>query len=138
MGPDDPADTNSAPTASATTVEAGATVQLDGTDSSDPDGDDLTFTWSLDVPSGSSASLSDASDPAPSFTADVVGDYTATLSVSDGQAGASDDVAITATLCPPTVIDSDIVADLTLTNDCSDPSRTDYVVSGLLDVNGAQ
>lgn len=59
----------------------------------------MSFDSTLDAPSGSSAMLSDATAAAPTFMADVEGDYTATLTVSDGQANASDDVAITAIPC---------------------------------------
>lgn len=67
------------------TVEVGSTFELDGTGSSDPDGDGIFYQWSIEsAPSGSTATLSDASDPTPSFSPDVAGDYTIALSVSDG------------------------------------------------------
>jgi len=51
----------------------------------DDDGDDITLSWALSAPAGSSAMLDDTTSTTPSFTADVNGDYTATLTVSDGE-----------------------------------------------------
>ena len=79
---------NQAPTAVAgvntASVVSGESVQLDGSASSDPDGDPLTYLWSLAVPSGSATILSSTTDIAPSFTTDLPGAYIATLVVNDG------------------------------------------------------
>ncbi len=96
----DPA--NQAPTADAgadQAVNTGATVNLDGTGSSDPENDALTYLWDLTPPAGSSATLSDDSSATPSFTADIAGTYTADLIVDDGNGGTSavDSVTITVT-----------------------------------------
>jgi hypothetical protein len=80
------------------TITAGDGVQLDGSGSSDPDGDRLSFLWALSTkPSGSSASLSSTTAERPSFTTDKSGVYEATLTVSDGtETSAPDRVRIVA------------------------------------------
>jgi len=83
-------------------VQSGSSVMLDGTGSSDPDGDTITYSWTLDAPLGSSAALSAADTAMPSFTTDVDGEYVGTLIVNDGQVdSAPDTVNVTASATPP-------------------------------------
>ncbi|PJA25353.1 MAG: hypothetical protein COX57_03795 [Alphaproteobacteria bacterium CG_4_10_14_0_2_um_filter_63_37] len=90
---------NRAPTARGLITQnafAGDTIYLDGSGSRDPDGDRLTYRWQLTArPDPSGAALSDSTAAAPDFTADLPGDYEATLTVSDGQAQASTTVHVT-------------------------------------------
>lgn len=73
------------------TGSVGETITLD-VSASDPDLDTLTYSWSIDsAPSGSSAVIDDS----VSFIPDVKGDYTITLTVSDGVNTASDSIVIT-------------------------------------------
>jgi len=75
------------------------TAQLDGSGSSDLDGDPLTYSWSfVSRPTGSSATLSDANSVSPSFVIDKPGNYTARLVVSDGRALSSPDYVVIGTL----------------------------------------
>src|SRR5438034_11623326 len=79
---------NSRPVANAgldQTVVVGATVQLDGSRSSDADGDLLTFRWALTTrPAGSQATLANPTTVNPTFVVDRLGTYGAQLIVNDG------------------------------------------------------
>ena len=77
-------------------VDAGANVMLDGSGSSDPDGDPLSFSWTLAVPEGSSAELAGSDTEMPSFITDAVGNYLAELTVNDGEFTATDSVIVAA------------------------------------------
>jgi hypothetical protein len=100
-GGDGDGTTNTAPVADAgadQSVTICSTAALNGSGSSDAEGDALTFNWSLvTAPAGSLAEISGASSANASFMPDVPGTYVASLTVSDGTAsGAADTVTITA------------------------------------------
>jgi len=92
---------NHAPIANAGADQTIATsdtqVQLDGSASSDVDGDPLTYTWTIiDKPNGSNATLSDSTLVNPTFVADKDGTYTIQLIVNDGELySATDSVIVT-------------------------------------------
>ena len=94
--------TNSAPVANAganQNVQIGKVVTLDGTASTDANSDTLSYKWTLlGKPSTSTAALSSTTSPNPTFTADVMGIYTISLVVNDGQADS--------TMVPVTVVAS--------------------------------
>lgn len=79
---------NAAPVAIAgadQSVKAGAVIALDGSKSTDANNDTLTYKWVLlSRPLSSSASLTSGTTAKPTFTADLTGDYVATLIVNDG------------------------------------------------------
>ena len=65
-------------------------VTLDGSTSSDANGDSLTYKWTLlSQPAGGTANLSNASSAKPVFIANVPGVYVASLIVNDGKLDSS-------------------------------------------------
>lgn len=76
-------------------VTVGDVVQLDGSGSSDMDGDPLTYRWSLlSVPAGSGAALDNTTAVHPKFTADRSGSYVVQLIVNDGKVDSSPDTVV--------------------------------------------
>jgi hypothetical protein len=93
---------NSAPAANAgpdQTGVVGQLIQLDGSGSSDVDGDPLTYQWTLlTQPSGSNATLTNATDVNPTLTLDKPGSYTAQLVVNDGTVNSAPDAVVVSTV----------------------------------------
>ena len=92
---------NSAPVAKAganQNVVLGTSVTLDGTASTDANGDTLVYKWSLLYkPTGSLATLASAASSKPTFTADTVGTYVVSLIVNDGKLDSAEVSATTVT-----------------------------------------
>ncbi|WP_281556469.1 PKD domain-containing protein [Thalassomonas sp. RHCl1] len=66
-------------------VLVNVSVQLDGSQSLDPDGGAISYFWQfIEKPQGSDAALDDETLAQPRFSADVVGDYRLSLVVNDG------------------------------------------------------
>jgi hypothetical protein len=80
---------NAAPVANAgaaQNITTGAAVVLNGSASSDANGDALTYAWTLTSrPAGSAAALTGSTSAVPVFIADVAGTYVASLVVNDGK-----------------------------------------------------
>ena len=80
----------------------GLPVTLDGTASSDEDGDPLTYSWSLvSMPAGSSATINSATTATPTFTPDVDGNFIVELVVSDGSTNSAPSAVAVVSTTPP-------------------------------------
>ncbi len=96
---DDDASDNQAPTAEAgdpQTIEIGDTAYLNGSDSSDPDGDTLDFLWEVvSAPAGAQDGLAGETTITPTLSPDTEGNYTVELTVTDpGGLYGTDEVVI--------------------------------------------
>ena len=92
---------NSAPVAnagSAQSVSVASVVTLNGTGSTDANGDTLTYRWTLtSKPTNSTAALSSATAASPTFTADLAGSYVASLVVNDSKVDSTNTSTVTIT-----------------------------------------
>jgi hypothetical protein len=98
---------NAVATANPTSGPVPLTVQFNGSGSSDPDGDALSYAWDLD----GDGAYDDSTAVNPSFTYTAAGTYTARLRVTDARGASSLSAPITITVgagnTPPTpVIDT--------------------------------
>ncbi len=95
------------PTAAAGSDTTGMTnsiVNVDGSSSSDPDSDPLSYAWAFQSrPNGSQASIDSPTSASAAFIPDLVGDYVLELTVSDGTNSDSDTVRVTVSGSQPAV-----------------------------------
>jgi hypothetical protein len=87
-----------------------STVQFNGSGSSDPDGDPLTYSWDLN----GDGTYGDSTAISPSFTYSTAGPYTVTLKVTDSHGGLTVSAPVTITVGsgqhrPTPVIDTPVV-----------------------------
>jgi hypothetical protein len=92
--------TNAIPVANAgvnATASIGQLVTLDGSGSSDANGDTLTYSWSItSKPAGSGLTvLINPTSAKPTFTADVAGSYVFNLVVNDGKDNSNNIASVT-------------------------------------------
>ncbi len=79
----------------------GTPTTLDGSASSDPDGNPISYVWTQTA--GASVSLAGASSAKPTFTPAAAGTYTFQLVVSDGKLDSTDTVTVTVAQNQPPV-----------------------------------
>jgi hypothetical protein len=137
-----PATTNAPPTANAGgpyTTQEGATVQLDGTGSTDPENDALTFTWDLD-----NNGTFETSGATPTFgPKGQDGVYTVVLKVTDPSGNVSTDTAtVTVDNVLPTVTVNPIPAinelgTTTVSGTITDPGWLDPITATIDFSDGA-
>ena len=113
------------------TVAQGASITLNGSASSDPDGHPLIFMWTLaSKPDGSEAVLLNPASVNPTFVADKPGSYTINLIVNDGTANSvPDSVAVSTSNSAP-------VADAGPNQTVQAPGLVALNGSGSTDVDG--
>jgi hypothetical protein len=71
------------------------TITLDGSASSDPDGDSITYLWTIvSAPENNAATLTAGDTAKPSIIPTIEGTYTFSLQVSDGDLSSSDQVSV--------------------------------------------
>jgi RHS repeat-associated protein len=125
---------NSPPVANAgpnQTVNVQSTVQLNGSGSTDVNGDPLTYAWSfVSIPGTSKAVLTNPNSVNPTFVADVSGNYVVQLIVNDGYANSAPATVTISTIYTPPVANAGPNQTITVTG------LVQLTGSGSTDVNG--
>jgi K319L-like, PKD domain len=124
---------NGLPNAMITAGTSGGAVGIpfifSGSSSSDPDqgSDGLTFTWTLDAPDGSAATLNfvDDANINGSFTPDIAGSYTLSLMVTDSQQANSITISITITVLDQPAMTAEAVINVGTTFTVNDTVNID-------------
>jgi len=117
-------------------VNVGNTFQLSAANSSDPEGDPLTYMWEVtSSPANSTPTLANESTVTLDFEADLAGEYTISLTVDDGNGNESSaEVTIEAEVSP-VEINADVDANTTWENVYEDASLPDYIITRSIDIN---
>ena len=113
------------------TVQEGVALSLDGSGSSDADGDALTYAWDLD----GDGMFEDASGAAPTVTFPDNGSYPIALQVSDGNEAHTDTAVVTVSNAAPVVLagpDQRIVEGASI-----NLAPATYTDAGLMDTHSA-
>ena len=113
----------------------GSAIAMSGATATDPDGDSLTYTWSVD--DTTRCSFDDASALIPNLTCSDNGNYTATLSVSDGvNPAVTSEASVTVNDVAPTLGAISMDADLVSVN-FAITARATFTDPGALDTHTA-
>jgi hypothetical protein len=115
--------------------DEGSAIAMSGATATDPDGDSLTYTWSVD--DTTLCSFDDASALIPNLTCSDNGNYTATLSVSDGvNPAVTSEASVTVNDVAPTLGAISMDADLVSVN-FAITARATFTDPGALDTHTA-
>jgi len=101
--------TNAAPVAIITVTAEGLTITFDASDSTDADGDTLTYSWDFGDEEGNST------DATGTYIYAASGPYTVTLTVNDGTDDSTPDTEALTITNPPTVTLGDLPETITNT-----------------------
>ena len=112
------------------------TYVLDGSASTDPDEDQLSFQWTIvSQPDGSNPEINNDTNAEAGFVPDVPGEYILQLEVTDPNDNSNATQVTIIAKADPMVIDSDINENTTLEDIFEDSDMPDYIVTANVDVN---
>ncbi|MGB3464690.1 MAG: PKD domain-containing protein, partial [Cyclobacteriaceae bacterium] len=119
-----------------TEISINAGIVLSGAQSSDPENDMLTFSWSVaDAPVGSVPAIDDVANESITFTPDLPGAYTIELRVKDSNDNEGIAMVQLTATGNPVIIDSDVITETTWEDIYDDPDLPDYQIVSSIDVN---